>query len=148
MIFGINTTRYISKLSQISFALTAREITCNNFEIWLVVFMPNITTNHAITYTNWSVFSLRLFNETNRPIGAPSTVFFKCKFWVRPISEYLSTPLERGPQNYRKLTNFNGDTSKDSQDIAPQSRESLQTFVWWGARCHLCFLFFRLFGRN
>ena len=30
----------------------AREITHNNFEISLVVFMPNITTNHAITYTN------------------------------------------------------------------------------------------------
>ena len=25
---------------------------CNNFEISLVVFVPNITTNHAITYTN------------------------------------------------------------------------------------------------
>ena len=24
----------------------------NNFEISLVVFMPSITTNHAITYTN------------------------------------------------------------------------------------------------
>ena len=24
----------------------------NNFEISLVVFTPNITTNHAITYTN------------------------------------------------------------------------------------------------
>ena len=30
----------------------ARDITQNNFEISLVVFMPNITTNHAITYTN------------------------------------------------------------------------------------------------
>ena len=30
----------------------AREIMYNNFEISLVVFMPNITTNHAITYTN------------------------------------------------------------------------------------------------
>ena len=30
----------------------AREITFINFEISLVVFMPNITTNHAITYTN------------------------------------------------------------------------------------------------
>ena len=38
MIFGINTTSDI--------------ITYNNFEISLVVFMPNITTNHAITYTN------------------------------------------------------------------------------------------------
>ena len=27
-------------------------MTYNNFEISLVVFMPNITTNHAITYTN------------------------------------------------------------------------------------------------
>ena len=30
----------------------AREITYNNFKISFVVFMPNITTNHAITYTN------------------------------------------------------------------------------------------------
>jgi len=29
--------------------LTAREITYNNFEISLVVFMSNITTNHVIT---------------------------------------------------------------------------------------------------
>ena len=28
-------------------------MTYNNFEITLVVFMPNITTNHAITYTNF-----------------------------------------------------------------------------------------------
>ena len=32
--------------------LTAGETTYNNFEISLVVFIPNITTNHAITYTN------------------------------------------------------------------------------------------------
>ena len=30
----------------------AREITYYNFEISVVVFMPNVTTNHAITYTN------------------------------------------------------------------------------------------------
>ena len=29
-----------------------REITYNNFEVSLMVFMPNITTKHAITYTN------------------------------------------------------------------------------------------------
>ena len=53
VIFGINITRDISKLSQISLLnVTAREIMCNNFEISLVVFMPNITTNHAITSTN------------------------------------------------------------------------------------------------
>ena len=45
MIFGINTTRDISNCIKF-------EITYNNFEISLVVFMPNITTNHAITYTN------------------------------------------------------------------------------------------------
>ena len=28
----------------------AREITYNNFEISLVVFMPNITTNHAMLF--------------------------------------------------------------------------------------------------
>ena len=43
MIFRINTIRNISKLSQITY---------NHFEIPLVVFMPNISTNHAITYTN------------------------------------------------------------------------------------------------
>ena len=57
MIFGINTTRDISKFSKLSRAaknfirLSAREITYksyNNFEILLVVFMPNITTKHAI----------------------------------------------------------------------------------------------------
>ena len=49
MTFGINTTREIvSNFTR----LTAREITYNNFEISLVVFIPNITTNHAITYTN------------------------------------------------------------------------------------------------
>ena len=51
----MNTTCGISKLSQIQSCitpLTAREIMYNNFEISLVVFMPNITTNHAITYTN------------------------------------------------------------------------------------------------
>ena len=43
MIFRINSTRDISKFSQITY---------NHFEIPLVVFMPKITANHAITYTN------------------------------------------------------------------------------------------------
>ena len=34
--------------------LTTCEITYNNFEISLVVFMPNMTTNHAITCTNFT----------------------------------------------------------------------------------------------
>ena len=37
----------------------ARKITYNNFEIFLVVFMRNISTNHAITYTNFML--LRYF---------------------------------------------------------------------------------------
>ena len=53
VIFSINTTRDISKLAENFTRLTAREITCNSFEISLLVFMPNITNNHAITYTNW-----------------------------------------------------------------------------------------------
>ena len=32
--------------------LMACEIMYNNFEISLVVFMPNLTTNHAINYAN------------------------------------------------------------------------------------------------
>ena len=36
----------------------AREITYKNFEISPVVFMPNITTNHAITCTKTTVRSL------------------------------------------------------------------------------------------
>ena len=45
MIFGVNTI--VSNFTR----LTAREITYNNSEMSLVVFMPNITTNRAITYT-------------------------------------------------------------------------------------------------
>ena len=52
MIFGLNTTHDISKLSQISLASWLVKLHINNSEISLVVFMPNIATNHAITYTN------------------------------------------------------------------------------------------------
>ena len=38
--------------------LTAREISYNNFEISLVVFMSNITTNHAITYTHTTTWEI------------------------------------------------------------------------------------------
>ena len=79
MIFGINTTRDISKFSKLSRAaknvirLSAREITYksyNNFEILLVVFMPNqyITTNHAIILPilmakSSSIFLVPLLND-------------------------------------------------------------------------------------
>ena len=42
----------------------AREITSNNFEISLVVFMPNIITNHAITYTNEKMKKSRILTKT------------------------------------------------------------------------------------
>ena len=61
MIFGINTAHDISKLPQISLAYRLVKLHITNFEISLVVFMPNITTNHAITYTN--DFIVRTFTE-------------------------------------------------------------------------------------
>ena len=45
------STRYFQIVSNFTL-LTAREITYNNSEISLVVFMTNITINHTITYTN------------------------------------------------------------------------------------------------
>ena len=39
----------------------------NNFEISLVVFMPNITTNHAITYTNRSLINTHVKLNLNIP---------------------------------------------------------------------------------
>ena len=41
----------------------AREITYNNFEISLMVFMPNVTTNHAITYTSFKGFERTFVNH-------------------------------------------------------------------------------------
>ena len=43
----------------------AREITYNSFKILLIVFMPNITTNHAITYTNLKWFEICLVIFSN-----------------------------------------------------------------------------------
>ena len=68
MIFGINITRDISKLSQISRAV----ITYNNFKISLVVFMPNITINHAITYTNYIKLTKRQTIYANDFVNAKS----------------------------------------------------------------------------
>ena len=45
----------------------------NNFEISLVVFMPNITTNHAITYTNTK---RGIDGETSRRLKRTETVGF------------------------------------------------------------------------
>ena len=54
MIFDINTTRDISKLSQISLAQRLVKLRVTILKS-LVVFMPNMTTNHDITYTNLKI---------------------------------------------------------------------------------------------
>ena len=59
--------------------LMAREISYNNFEISLVVFMPNITTNHAITYTNHT--------------SLLKTLKYHCFHWHCVFIEKLSTQL-------------------------------------------------------
>ena len=56
--------------------LMAREITYNNFKISLVVFMPNITTNHAITYTN--TWELNLFFSRKKNLSFVSINFISC----------------------------------------------------------------------
>ena len=58
VIFGITTTSDISKLSQLY----------HNFEISLVLIMPNITTNHAITYTYTVVSLFPRVNTTKKEI--------------------------------------------------------------------------------
>ena len=60
MIFGKNSTCDISKLSQITY---------NNFEISLGLFMPNTTTNHAITYTNPQYIVSNLYLPRVSPEG-------------------------------------------------------------------------------
>lgn len=52
-------SRYFKIVSNFTH-LTTHEIPYNNFEISLVVFIPNIVTNHAITYTNDRQFCNRM----------------------------------------------------------------------------------------
>ena len=69
VIFGIKTTSDISKLSQISLAKRLVKFRqYNNFEISLMVFMPNVTTNHAITYTNFKVFRMHICQPLLKPV--------------------------------------------------------------------------------
>ena len=85
MIFGINTTNdnYFKVVSNFT-RLTAREITYNNFEISLVVSIPNITTNHSITYTNHSLNSVF---PNGHPV--PNCQSNLCQIWyIRCIHHY------------------------------------------------------------
>ena len=54
----------------------AREITYNNFEISLVVFMPNTTTNHAITNTNPRAPKLNIANFATQDYSHILHVYF------------------------------------------------------------------------
>ena len=53
-------------------------------------------------------------------------------FQDRPFHFFFS-PLEKKCLEIRKFAKFESDLLKTNEDIArPQSREILQTFVWWG----------------
>ena len=78
--------------------LTAREITYNNFEISLVVFMPNITTNHAFTYTYWIISS------------ACSILTYKNIY----VEKYCNFPL----------TTTQGDRFASCENVVPRSQTS------------------------
>ena len=82
--YHINATRDTSKLSQIWL-----QIKYNNFEISLVVFMPNMTTDHAITFTNTIRTFTRQYkkqNELNSRNTAPLNYFKLQLVWLSLIS--------------------------------------------------------------
>ena len=91
MIFCINTTRGISKLSQISLAKRDVKlgITISIFNFSPVVFMPNITTNHAITYTNISInMDTQIQHHMNTIVSDGGPVYHR-----RPILAPCGTQL-------------------------------------------------------
>ena len=73
----------------------AREITNNNFEISLVVFMPNITTDHAITYTNTLFLLMQLMLN-----NSPCEVFVLSQFVLRFIFLFLLNQVLLGKCHY------------------------------------------------
>ena len=77
MVFQLNLKYLPVKITK-PLRVTAREITYNNFEISLVVFMPNITTNHAITYTN--NLSANLTRKISWPVSKDNKEFIKPGF--------------------------------------------------------------------
>ena len=78
--------------------LTAREITYNNFEISLVVFMPNITTNHAFTNTNYKLFY---------SISKKKCLQFKqhCPVWQK---QCMCEPCSMHPNKYVRVMGYLG----------------------------------------
>ena len=101
-VFGINTTLDISKLSQITY---------NNFEISLVVFMPYITTNHAITYTNTAGTFFRLFWRRSCWL-----------LWHHPSTDNLQAERSVSVQFIKRLLTISSQINKVSEYI---------TFQWF-----------------
>ena len=75
--------------------LTAREITYNKFEISLVVFMPNITTNHAITILLLLLLLLLLLYKALLFYLITCYVFLICRSGQEPL-EGAVNPLYDG----------------------------------------------------
>ena len=70
------------------------QITYNNFEISLVVFMPNITTNHAITYTYSQDIALTI-----------QKVFLRQNFPYNFFNEHMPIVLELSTRLIRVAIN-------------------------------------------
>ena len=76
----------------------------NNFEISLVVFIPNITTNHAITYTNQTNHSDQSnpkYYALHKEAGFSSwkkPILPKCL--IRPLSGRPVLTFGKGPQSH------------------------------------------------
>ena len=104
VIFGKNTTSDISKLSQITY---------NNFEISLVVFMPNITTNHAITYTNPRCIVSNLYLPRVSPGGA----FICVPRWVLLIERSYHGGSISGWQQNQRWRQRQGEQQKNKMFI-------------------------------
>ena len=119
------------------FRQTAHEITYNNFEISLVVFMPNNTTNHAlrITYTNTCLiynkdrdFSPLLVYHLHDLLG---------RLWIKPRYICWST--------FRKKKH----PKRSNQPICPLE-ESLRrsSSSWWWHVSNLVHYLFLNFNKN
>ena len=64
----------------------------DKLEISLVVFMPNITTNQAITYTNSSSLYVSLFHLSESYNQLKPTIFFLQDSWVVRIGKLWIVP--------------------------------------------------------
>ena len=82
--------------------LTAREIMDNNFEISFVVFMPNITTNHAITYTNNNGNFLVPDQRENATLFPTAAIFYKIYFYIL-LSTTVQPWYNEGPTDWQNV---------------------------------------------